>query len=482
MLDAAFSLLILQGLMGAFDTLYHHELKLNLPWRKSASKELFIHAIRNFFYIIVFFSLAWTEWRGAYVWLFIALLIAEVGLTLWDFVVEDNTRILPSTERITHTLLALNYGLILAFLAPTLLSWGSYSTEFSFTSHGGYSWIITLFAIGVLVWSIRDGLAHFRLQKFAENKEFSAALNLNEPGQCILISGGSGYIGSQLAQRLIDEGHDVSIVTRSIHKSAIHFSGKIRLIDDLKNINATENIDVIINLTGASIAGGFWTDKYKLELKSSRIKATRNLVSLCERLETKPKLVISASAVGYYGNQGDHICDETQDGDDSFSHELCLAWETEAEKFEALDIRLCILRLGVVFGINGGPLAKMIFPFEFGIGGILGDGKQWFSWVHLEDVFRSIAFCINKTDLSGRFNITAPDPVRNKVLTAAIGKALKRPTLLPMPVKAIKTLFGKMGEEIFLFSIRASSDKIQLEGFEFNYTEIEETLDKTLNP
>ena len=479
MLETAFILLILQGCMGAFDTLYHHEFKLNLPWQSTAKTELLIHAIRNFFYIIVFFSLAWTEWHGAYVWLFLLILIAEVFLTLWDFVEEDKSRILPGTERITHTMLALNYGLILAFLAPSFWSWGHSPSGVVFVSHGFYSWVLTLFAIVVLIWSLRDGAAHFRLKDLDIRMD---RLDLNEPGQRILIAGGSGYIGRHLAQKLIDEGHNVSIYTRNIPHAAIHFKGKITLIDNLEIINNNEPFDVVINLAGASIAGNFWTSRYKSEIKQSRISATIDLYNLCQRLNHKPKVFISASAVGYYGNQADHICDETQDGDSSFSHEICYNWERETEKITNLGIRLCILRFGVVFGPDGGPLAKMIFPFEFGMGGTIGKGDQWFSWVHLEDVMRMIVFCINKTELSGTFNATAPDPVRNKVLTEAIAKALKRPAFVKLPEKLLKKLGGKMVEELFLFSIRASSDKIQLEGFEFMHADLNKSLRQLLTP
>jgi len=489
MLEIAFVFLIVQGLMGAFDTVYHREFKFNLPWQQTAIEELLVHSIRNSFYVVVFFSLAWMEWRGGFIWLILFMLLAEIILNLREFLIEDKTRALSGTERITHTLLALNYGLITAFLAPTFWQWGHLETELVVTSHGLYSWVLSLFAIGVLIWSVRDALAVSRLRKSVSRGLLSTdANNLHSDlafegkPKSFLIAGGSGYIGRQFSQLLINAGHEVSIYTRSIRRSAIHFSGKVTLIDTLDCIANNETYDVIINLAGASIAGGFWTEKYKLEILNSRVTLTKELYELCARLENKPKVFINASAVGYYGNQDNHICDESQDGDSSFSHKLCFAWEQEAEKISSLDIRLCILRFGVVLGPNGGPLAKMIFPFEFGLGGNLGKGTQWFSWVHIEDVYRIMLFCIEKSDLTGTFNATAPDPIRNKTLTEAIGAVLRRPTVVFLPERVIRGLLGMMGDELLLFSIRASSDKLQLEGFEFKHPNIKTTLQQLLNP
>lgn len=475
-LDVVFILIILQGLLGAFDTLYHHELLLGLPWRSTAKRELLLHSVRNFIYVVVFFSLAWTQWHGNYIWILLAMLLFEIVLTLWDFLEEDKTRILPGTERLTHTLLTLNYGLILAFLTPTFWAWASNNTEFRFISNGYYSWVLSLFALGVMLWAVRDLLAARRLSQIEKKIVDTSGLQLNKAQSRILITGGSGYIGRQFAQKLINEGHYVTILTRNFHTSAIHFKGSVRLIDNLDCLPDTEVVDVVLNLAGASIAGSLWTKKYRQTLLDSRLSITNQLLKLCSRLNQKPDVCISASAIGYYGDQGDRICDETQDGDSSFSSHLCEQWEDAAAKIETIGIRLCILRFGVVLGRNGGALAKMLMPFEIGAGGMIAGGKQWFSWIHLDDLHRLFVFCINNDNVKGVYNATAPDPVRNKGFTDVVSRVLKRPARIPLPGFVVKTLLGQMGQELFLFSTRVSSDKVQLDGFVFHYHDIESAL------
>ena len=475
MLEAVFLLVMLQALILLLNTMFHHELALGLPWSPSAFQELKLYAIRHALYCIIVLAVAWTQWHGIYVIAFMGLVLADVLLALRIMLALAVQRVPSGTERIVNSLILFNDGLILAMLLPKVSAWWYLPRDIIFTSYGAYSWLLSVFAFAFAFWAVRNQLALLRFSRQLDTVPIED-MNLVQPNQCILITGGSGFIGRHLAQQLIEQGHRVIIYTRSIPNAAIHFSGKVCLLDDLDTINAQEKIDVLINLAGASIAGGRWNTDYKQQILQSRVNTTKDLYHLCERLEQKPKLLLNASAVGYYGHQGDHICDETQDGDDSFSHQLCYTWEQEADQFTQLGIRVCLLRLGVVLGLNGGPLAKLLFPFELFLGGRLGDGSQWFSWVHLTDVLRSIVYCINKESLNGAYNVTAPDPVRNRVLTEVIGKALRRPTLITLPDKVIKKLLGQLGEELFLFSIRATSDKIQLEGFEFKYPRIETAL------
>ncbi len=289
----------------------------------------------------------------------------------------------------------------------------------------------------------------------------------------ILITGGTGFIGSTLCSHLLKYKHDIVILSR--HPEAIKAPAKgIANLDQLKDAVV---FDVVINLAGEPIAGKRWTDQQKKLIVSSRIDTTKKLIAYFKTNEHKPKLLISGSAIGYYGiSETNDIVDEEALGDNSFSSQLCQQWEEVASQATALGVRTCFLRTGIVLGKDGGALSKMLLPFKIGLGGRIGQGKQWMSWIHLDDLIGIILYCIDNEDLKGVINGTSPNPVTNKIFTKTLGSVLKRPTIFPMPTVVVKLLMGEMGEELLLKGKKILPVKVSEAGYRFRYEKLEEAL------
>ena len=292
----------------------------------------------------------------------------------------------------------------------------------------------------------------------------------------ILITGGTGFIGSVLCSRLIEENHDVVVLSRHSKTIKIPALG----IAKLELLNDDVFFDVVINLAGEPIANKRWTDKQKQRILSSRIDTTRKLIEYFKRTEHKPKVLISASAIGYYGigetNEAIKAINEDASGDESFSSQLCQQWEAVALEAEKLGVRTCLLRTGIVLGKGGGALSKMLLPFKLGLGGKIGSGKQWMSWIHLDDLVGTILYCIDHDELKGPVNGTSPNPVTNEVFTKTLGKVLKRPTILTMPAIVVKILMGQMGEELLLAGKNILPVKMLNAGYKFKYEKLEKAL------
>ncbi len=308
--------------------------------------------------------------------------------------------------------------------------------------------------------------------------------------QRYLITGGSGFIGTALIKELLLENHEVTVLTRSEVKTAHHFDAlikseredyqtntKVKTISSLNSMNPEQSFDVVINLAGQGIADKRWNDKVKQELIDSRIKTTQALHEYLREVLVKPDVFISGSALGFYGlRDSDEKIAEDGTTDDSFSSQLCQLWENEAMKIADLGIRTCYLRTGIVLGKNGGALTKMLPPFKMALGGPIGSGKQWMSWIHLNDIVGIIRYAIDNEAVIGPINGTAPNPVTNKLFSKTLGKVLKRPAIFPMPAFVVKLLFGQMGEELLLAGQRVVPDKIIQQGYQFNYPELEDAL------
>lgn len=288
-----------------------------------------------------------------------------------------------------------------------------------------------------------------------------------------LITGATGFIGSALCSRLLDEKHNITILTR--RPDAI--KAPIKSVSDLKQLREDDAFDVVINLAGEPIANRRWSDLQKQRILSSRIETTQNLITHLKKTKHKPGLLISGSAIGYYGiGKTNDIIDEKADGDDSFSSQLCRQWEAAAMQAETLGIRTCLLRTGIVLGKNGGALSKMLLPFKAGLGGKIGNGRQWMPWVHLDDLIGIILFCIDNDIIKGAVNGTSPSPVTNEEFTKKLGKALKRPTVFPMPEIIVKLLMGQMGEELLLSGKRVLPEKVLDAGYIFRHKKLEDAL------
>ncbi|MEH6446343.1 MAG: TIGR01777 family oxidoreductase [Oceanospirillaceae bacterium] len=289
----------------------------------------------------------------------------------------------------------------------------------------------------------------------------------------ILIAGGTGFIGTAICTYLVKQGHSVVVKTRYVESA----NSNTKAINSFSQIAIDEKFDVAINLAGEPIANKRWSKSQVRIILESRLDTTAEFIAFFKESKYKPALFISSSAIGYYGLEDtDALITEDSAGDESFSSTLCTRWEAAALKAELLGIRTCILRTGIVLGKNGGALAKMLPPFKLGFGGKIGSGKQWMSWIHLSDMIAIIDYCIKNESLKGAINCTAPNPVTNGSFTKALGKVLKRPTLLPLPAIVIKLLMGEMGKELLLSGKRIIPFKLNNLDFKFNYERLEDAL------
>jgi uncharacterized protein (TIGR01777 family) len=296
-----------------------------------------------------------------------------------------------------------------------------------------------------------------------------------------LITGGSGFIGSSLIPVLLDKGYKITVLSREAEKTKQQFDNKIETITRIGAISGRDHFDVVINLAGQGIAYKKWSDKIQKQLRASRVDTTKDLIAYFQRATVKPTVFISGSATGFYGLKGDEELSERSIGDRSFSSRLCKDWEAAAKKAEELDIRTCYLRTGIVLEKNGGALAKMLPPFKFGLGGPMGSGKQFMSWIHRDDLVAMICHIIDTESLSGPVNGTAPTPVNNKTFSKALGKALNRPAFMPLPGFVLKMLMGDMGKELLLCGQRVLPVKAQESGFKFKYPELDDALNAILS-
>ncbi len=467
------TLIAIQVAMGAFDTLVHHEGTERLAWRPSQRQELRLHGVRNFFYMVIFLCFAWLEPRGVFTMILTGILVVEVLITLWDFVEEDLTRKLPATERVNHTLLALNYGAILALAAPYLLEWARMETALIPTSYGWWSVMATLSALGVGLFSARDLLAAGRSDRLARPDPAKLVTDLPDR-QNVLVTGATGFIGARLTAALVAGGHRVTVLTRTKAK-ADDLAHPIRIVTDLAQIPDDEPIDSIINMAGDPVASAPWTARKRARIIGSRVDMTREIVALIDRLAVKPKVLVNGSAIGWYGLRGGEKLTEDAAPQDCFTHQVCARWEETAEAAQAHGVRVVALRIGLVLGAEGGMLAKFLTPFEFGLGGVIGDGKQWMSWIDLDDVVRMIVFAV-ATDIQGPLNATAPNPVTNADFTKAVAGALHRPAVLRFPAAILRAGLGDLAEETMLSGQQVVPARAQAAGFTFWHPDLDHAL------
>ncbi|EGG99280.1 Cell division inhibitor [gamma proteobacterium IMCC2047] len=301
----------------------------------------------------------------------------------------------------------------------------------------------------------------------------------------ILITGGTGFIGARLCAVLREAGHQLVVYSRQPAGRVKMLCGEgAESLNSLDNLSGEEGIDAVINLAGESIAAKRWTPERKQQLLDSRLNTTQALLDAMAAMPKPPGCLINASAVGFYGDQGDRLVDEdSQLGDlqsSDFGRELCQRWEQTALQAEALGVRVCIVRIGVVVGAGGGFLSKMLPPFKLGLGGQMGSGQQWMSWVHREDLINIIIWLLEHPDCSGPYNATSPGAVRNKAFTKTLADALNRPALLPMPSVVAKAMFGEMSQ-LLLTGQHVVPKRITDAGFEFKYADLKSALSQVLS-
>ncbi len=293
----------------------------------------------------------------------------------------------------------------------------------------------------------------------------------------ILISGSSGLVGSHLVPQLVASGHEVLrlVRKRSNKLDEIYWNPEQNELE----LSSAGTIDAVIHLAGAGIAEKRWNEDVKAEILKSRVLGTRLLATTVASLPSPPSVFLSASAVGFYGNSGSILITEDASPGSGFLSDVCRAWENETLCL-AKPIRVVNLRFGVILSPAGGALKRMLLPFRFGLGGKLGNGKQYISWITLPDALRAIAYCLTEAGISGPVNIVAPHPATNLEFTKSLGRTLFRPTILPVPAILIRLVLGEMGRELLLEGTRAIPKKLLDNGFNFEQHEIAAALSALL--
>ncbi|MDD1612785.1 MAG: TIGR01777 family oxidoreductase [Methylococcaceae bacterium] len=295
----------------------------------------------------------------------------------------------------------------------------------------------------------------------------------------ILVTGGTGFIGKALVKTLMGKGYQVTVLSRTPEKVEQVCGPEATALGDLRDLSPEMSFDVIINLAGAPIFDERWTEARKTLIRSSRIGLTEQLIDCIERMAVKPKLLISGSAIGYYGDQGDQELTEASPARADFSHRLCADWEATASRATQFGIRVCLIRTGLVIDEGGGLLQRMLMPFRLGIGGRIGSGRQWMSWIHRQDWINIALAMIADESMQGAYNATAPNPVTNSEFTCILARCLHRPALLPVPAMALKILLGEMSE-LVLGSQRVLPKRLLQHGFKFQYPDLEGALQAAL--
>lgn len=465
MTTALWTLLFAQMAMGAFDTIWHHEGTERLAWRPGQRVELWLHGVRNLAYALLFLALGLAQPQGGWATALLLLLAGELVITLWDFVEEDRSRRLPASERITHTLLTLNYGALLALLLPWLWQAAGQPTALLPADHGMAGWLCGLAAAGVILSGLRDLAAARRTRRLVDAPAAGLARAL--PGrQHVLVTGGTGFIGRRLVAALVGAGHDVTILSRGATMAPATGTGGVRMVTDLAQIATDCRINAIVNLAGEPISDRPWTRAKRIRIIRSRLAATRAVTALIARLDHKPDVLVSGSAIGIYGLQGDDVLDENAAGRPCFSARVCRNWEAAARR---AGIRTVLLRTGLVLDRSGGLLARLLTPFEFGLGGRLGHGRQWMSWIHRDDLVRLIIHAIQNQQVSGPINAVAPHPVTNVEFTRTLGQLLGRPAILPVPAGPVTALLGDFAHELLFNGQRVHPGAALASGFRFRH-------------
>jgi uncharacterized protein (TIGR01777 family) len=292
----------------------------------------------------------------------------------------------------------------------------------------------------------------------------------------ILLTGGTGLIGRQLCRHWLEQGHRLTVWSRRAEKVAQICGPQVRGIARLEDLGE-EPLDAIVNLAGAPIAGRPWTHRRKALLWSSRITLTETLLAWLETRAQKPSLLISGSAIGWYGDGGEReLTEESPPGIDDFASQLCIAWEETALGAENLGIRVVLVRTGLVLSAEGGFLSRLLLPFKLGLGGPLGNGRQWMPWIHIDDQIALIDFLLHRNQASGPYNACAPKPVRNREFAKTLGSVLHRPVFMPMPTLALKVMLGELSL-LLLGGQRATPARLQEAGFSFRFTDLRAALD-----
>jgi uncharacterized protein (TIGR01777 family) len=294
----------------------------------------------------------------------------------------------------------------------------------------------------------------------------------------VLVTGASGLIGTALQRSLRERGHELLLASRSEPKddSWIQWSAESGFAD----ARELEEIDAVVHLAGESVSGLRWTDEKKKAIRDSRVLGTRSIVDAIAELETRPRVLVAASAIGFYGDRGDEVLTETSRSGKTFLAEVSREWEAEARRAEDSGVRTVLLRTGIVLSKDGGALGTMLMPFKLGLGGVVGDGKQWMSWISLDDHVDVIVFALENESVRGAVNSVSPNPVTNEEFTKVMGEVLYRPTFIPVPEFAVHMMFGEMGEALLLDSTRVIPKRLTDLGYKFKFPDLKKAIENAV--
>ncbi|MDH3493125.1 MAG: TIGR01777 family oxidoreductase [Acidobacteriota bacterium] len=292
----------------------------------------------------------------------------------------------------------------------------------------------------------------------------------------ILITGATGLVGSALIRALEPENHEIYRLSRSTPDSDHDIQWDARdgfTGDEAKKL---EGLDAVVHLAGENVAGGSWTEERKGRIRDSRVVGTRTLVKALSETKEPPKILIGASAVGYYGDRKNEVVTEESGPGEGFLGEICIEWEAEINKALEFGARVAIPRIGIVLAKDGGALEKMVTPFSYGLGGTVGSGEQWMPWIAIDDLVDILVYALENDEVSGAFNATSPNPAQNKDFTEALASVLNRPAFIPVPAFGIKLIFGEMGNTLLLQGARVIPRRLEQLGYKFKFPELEPAL------
>ncbi|TGN41784.1 TIGR01777 family oxidoreductase [Marinobacter confluentis] len=292
----------------------------------------------------------------------------------------------------------------------------------------------------------------------------------------ILITGGTGFIGQALCPALLQKGYSLTVLSRQPDRVVQALCGRVEAVGDLKSLNAHPGFNAVINLAGEGIADKRWTESRKQALRDSRIALTNALAEVISSWEQPPEVLVSGSAVGFYGDQGKKPVNEASAPVDEFTHRMCRDWEKAALAVSSDRTRVCLARTGIVVGPDGGFLQRMLLPFKLGLGGRISDGHQFMPWVHRDDVVAALIWMLETPEAQGPYNLVSPNPVSNREFTSTLAGVLHRPAIFPVPAPVLKLGLGEMAR-LLLTGQKAHPEKLLHEGFEFRYEELKTALE-----